>query len=133
MAAPNIPALTDAGLVKAWAAMASVLSTVTVQDVPTITRDIAADTETATWGVSQSLSAFLYDDEDAPDDQGTDKEMAASLPILKKMAIVRVRDFTPPVTEITSRAEVVEGANVWKVFHVERPPAQSIFILHLRQ
>lgn len=125
----NIPILSRDGVRKAWAVAASVLTTVTLRDVFTVTgRDPATESETGTWGVEQTLQAFLWDADEQEVVTAVETGVIASR---LRLAMVRGEDL-PGVTEISAKAEVLEGSTTWMVHRVESIPGGAAFILHLR-
>ncbi len=125
----NIAAIAAAGVDKAWATIASELTAVTLRDGPTTSYDATTDiTSPTTWAASVALDVFFWDDKKKENEPAKDGPVTAR----NRMALIR-RSDCPTITEITAKAELLEGAVVWKVTHTDTPPGGAIFILTLRQ
>ncbi len=132
----DIPAIAANGVNTAWTVAASALKTVTFRDGPTITRNPTTQVETVVWTTTITatpaatpLKALLWNKKQ---ERGEAPPLDATVPSRTKMAMLRASDL-PGVTEISIKAELVEGTKVWKVLEAETPPGEAIHLLRLRE
>lgn len=136
----NIAALAIRALNKAWGLIADQLTACTVRDVPTFMRETTTGTDIVSdWAVEvstdadgASMRAFFY--EKAQREQSSEGPSSGDIlrvPSTVQMAVLRRSDL-PGVDALSTAAELVVDAVVWKVSAVSMPPGGAVFILTLQ-
>lgn len=127
----DIRAIAAAGVNKAWGLIASELKACTLRCLPSSAYTAATDTTVTTWGKSVALSAFIYGEKDEEKEATTADEINTQERKQVALALIRVSDCDN--ADPNDQSELVEGATVWKVQAVQRPPGGAIFILDLQR